>query len=157
MQVLICLPKVHDAGALLVLATANVAELVPAAARHVIAALVLLHPEVASGALLRANFSRPLDELVILRQLVVVHVVGIALELGLAHLFLDFLAGLLHVVYNFAFKTVFDLALGTVKVRLVLLLLEEEIVAILTRAFKHARVLIADLLPFKLLTLTELR
>ena len=141
----------------MVLATANVAEFVPAAARHAIAPLVLLHPEIASGARLRSNFSRSLDELVILRQLVIVDVVDFALELGLALLFLYLLAGSLRVVDHVACKTVIDLALGTVVVLLVHLLLEEEIVTNLTRAFKHVRVLIADLLPFKLLTLTELR
>ena len=107
------------------LATANVAELVSAAASHMIAAFVLLHPELASGALLRASFSRPFDELVILWQLAVVYVLDFALELGLALLFLDLIAAFLHVVDHVTCKTVVDVALGAVVVRLVLLLLEE--------------------------------
>ena len=53
-------------------------------------------------------------------------------------------------------KTVVDVALGAVVVRLVLLLLEEEIVAVLRRALEHVGVLIADLFPFELLASAEL-
>ena len=86
----------------MVLATAYVAELVAAAARHMIAAFVLLHPELAAGALLSADASGPVDELVILRQLPVVNVIDFTLKLGLALLFLYFITGFFDMVDHVA-------------------------------------------------------
>ena len=55
-----------------------------------IAAFVLLHPELTVGALLSTDASGSFDELVILRQLPVVNVIDFTLKLGLALLFLYF-------------------------------------------------------------------
>ena len=94
----------------MVLATANVAELVAAAARHMIAALVLLHKEFAAIALLSADAPGPFEELVILRQLPVVNVIDFTLKLGQALLFLYLFTGFSPMVVHVACETPFNIA-----------------------------------------------
>ena len=141
--------------ALLVLSTAYVAELVAAAARHMIATLVLLHPKLAASVLFSADTSGPFDELVILRQLPVVNVIDFTLKLGLALLFLYFITRFFYMVDHVACKTPFDLAHLTVEIALALIDIVEHVSdalvcsAVLVRALFHVGVLIANLHPLE--------
>ena len=132
---------------LTVLDTAYVAELVATAARHVIAPIVLLHPEFTLRALLRAGGFGPFKQLRIHWQGLIIDLVGLRSNNRL----LDLFTGLLHVIYDVAFQAVFYSTNRTGKVALVVVLLDEEVVTVFGWAFTYVCILIANLLPFKLL------
>ena len=90
------------AFATLVRASTDIAKLVAAAARHVVAAFVLLNPEATLGASLRADCLGPLFQLSVLVQILIVDMVCPSLKRRLALLFLELIAGLLHMVYRVA-------------------------------------------------------
>ena len=120
-----------------------------------IAAFVLLHPEFAAGALLSADASGPIDELVILRQLPVVNVIDFTLKLGLALLFLYFITGFFDMVDHVACETPFNLAHLAVQITLALIHIVEHVSdalvrsAVFVRALFHVGVLIANLHPLE--------
>lgn len=144
------------AVAVLISAAANIAELVSAAAGHMVASFVLLHPVAALGAALCSDLARPFFQLVILRKNLVVDLIYPRLESCLALSFLDFLTGLLHMVDHVALQAVLDSAKRAVVISLVLILFDEQVVASLCWALLHASALISDLFPFKFLATLHL-
>ena len=116
-----------------------------------IAPFTLLHPEPTLRALLGPSSFGPFEQLFVHWQELVVDLIGLLTNGCHSPRFLYFLAGLLHVVHDVTLKAVLDPADGTAKVSLILVLTDKEVVAIFSWAFPYVCVLIANLLPLKLL------
>ena len=121
-----------------------------------ITSFALLHPETALATALSAHVLRPLFEKTVLRLLLVVYVINARLCSCQALRLQILIACRLYVIDSIALDTVLDTAGRTEVVRLILLFLEEKVVAAISRALHHARVLIADLFPLKLLAARHL-
>ena len=127
-----------------------------------ITSFALLHPETALATALSAHVLRPLFEKTVLRLLLVVYVINARLCSCQALCLQILIACRLYMIYviyvidSIALDTVLDTAGRTEVVRLILLFLEEKVVAAISRALHHARVLIADLFPLKLLAARHL-
>lgn len=114
------------------------------ATRHVVTSVRLVDPVLALGALLCADLLSPLDKLIIFGLNIVVDFFEFLLGLNLV-------ACVLNVVHHFTLEAVFDSALGTEAVRLLLIILDEHIIAAIGHALPHVRIAVSNLFPFKLL------
>ena len=136
----------------MVLTSANIAELVAAPASHVIASFVLVDPKLTLAALLGTDCLSPLLQLMVFRQHLVVDLLRFSFYSSLLH----FLTCHLDVVDNIAGEAVLDTTQRTEVVCLILSLLEEHVVASISRTLHHVLILISELLPLKLLAAVEL-
>ena len=140
--------------ALLVLASADVAKLVATAASHMITTVILLHPKVARRALFGSDLPRPINQLLIDWQELVIDFISLGLNRRNSFLLLNFFTCLRYMVDHVAFEAILDATHGAAEVSLVVVIrfTDEKVFAFLRWTLAHVCILIANLFPFELLT-----
>ena len=110
-----------------------------------------LHPKTAFRTLFGPNSSCPIYELLIFFQVLIVDDIGFFVKNCLTLGFLHLITCQLNMVDHVTLKAILNATLRTKVVRLILVLLDVQILAVLTWALDDVRVLISNLLPLKLL------
>lgn len=142
--------------AVTVRAATRIAELIAAAASHVIAAFTLNYPVLALFASLCTNFLRPIFQHLVLGKFASIYLTDFGFK-GCSLLFsLEIVTGLFYVEDYLARKAVLQAAGEADVIGFILACLVEKVVAAIRRALKHVGILIPDLLPFKLLATIHL-
>ena len=138
----------------LVLASADVAKLVATAASHMITTLILLNPKVALWALLGSDLSRPINQLLVDWQELVIDFISLGLDRCDSFLLLNFFTCLGYMVDHVAFEAILDATHGAAEVSLVVVIrfTDEKVFAFLRWTLTHVCILIANLFPLELLT-----